>query len=124
MQITINHLNLSTSVLKGIPVRNAADEKVGEIKDVMLDTESGRVAYVVLSVDTGMSKQDRKYFAVPWEAFHFDAAQEEVVFLNIDKETLKNSPGFDKDHWPTSPQYNFINEVHAYYGLDPYYIIL
>lgn len=124
MQNTINHLNLSASILKGIPVRNAADEKLGEIKDVMLDTESGRVAYVVLSLDTGLLKPDSKYFAIPWEALHFDAAQEEVIILNIDKEKLKNSPGFDKNNWPTSPQYNFINEVHTYYGLDPYYILL
>jgi len=124
MQDTINHLTLSTSILKDTTVRNAADEKLGVIKDVMLDMEAGRVAYVVLSVDTGLLNLDNKYFAIPWEAFHFDASQEDVIILNIDKEKLKNSPGFDKHNWPTSPQHNFINEVYTYYGYDPYYITL
>ena len=124
MENTINHLTFSASVLRGTPVRNAADEKLGEIKDVMLDIESGRVAYAVLSLDTGVLKLDSKYFAIPWEAFHFDATQDEIIILNIDKEKLKNAPGFDKNRWPTSPQYNFINEVHTYYGLEPYYLLL
>ncbi len=122
MRDTINHLVLSTSSINGTRVKNAADEKLGEIKDVMLDTESGRVAYAVLSVDTGFLNLGSKYFAVPWEALEFDTAQEEVVVFNVDKDKLENSPGFDKDNWPGTPQTDFINEVHTYYGYDPYYV--
>lgn len=113
---------LSAGTIKGTTVRNAAGEKLGEVKEIMLDTETGKVAYVVLSVDTGFLNLDSKYFAIPWAALEFDTAQEGVVILNMDKERLKNSPGFDKDNWPTAPQTEFINEVHVYYGYDPYYI--
>jgi sporulation protein YlmC with PRC-barrel domain len=117
-----NNLILSTSTIKGTTVKNAAGEKLGEIKDIMLDTESGKVVYAVLSVDTGFLNLDSKYFAIPWAALEFDTAQEDVVIFNVNKERLKNSPGFDKDNWPTAPQTEFINEVHVYYGYDPYYL--
>jgi sporulation protein YlmC with PRC-barrel domain len=117
-----NNLILSASTIKGTAVKNAAGEKLGEIKDIMLDTESGKVVYTVLSVDTGFLNLDSKYFAIPWAALEFDTAQEEVVIFNVNKERLKNSPGFDKDNWPTAPQTEFINEVHVYYGYDPYYL--
>ena len=117
-----NNLILSAGTINGTTVKNATDEKLGEIKDIMLDTESGKVAYAVLSVNTGFMNLENKYFAIPWAALEFDTAQEDVVIFNVDKERLENSPGFDKDNWPDAPQTEFINEVHTYYGYDPYYL--
>lgn len=121
MKDTLSHLILSASSINGTNVRNAAGEKLGEIKDIMLDTETGKVAYAVLSVDTGFLNMGSKYFAIPWQAIDFDTIDEKVI-LNVDKEKLENSPGFDKDNWPAAPQTEFINEVHTYYGYDPYYV--
>lgn len=117
-----HNLILSADTIKGTTVKNTADEKLGEIKDIMLDTETGKIAYAVLSVDTGFLNQDSKYFAIPWAALEFDPTHQDIILLNADKERLKNSPGFDKDNWPIAPQTEFINEVHVYYGFDPYYI--
>ena len=121
MRDTINHLVLSASTINGTNVRNTAGETLGDIKDIMMDTETGKVAYVVLSVDTGFLNLGSKYFAIPWKALEFDT-EDEVAVVNINKERLENSPGFDKDHWPAAPQTEFINKVHTYYGYDPYYV--
>ena len=117
----INHLVLSASTINGTNVRNRAGEKLGDIKDIMMDTETGKVAYVVLSVDTGFLNLGSKYFAIPWKAIDFDT-EDEVAIVDVNKERLENSPGFDKDHWPAAPQTEFINKVHTYYGYDPYYV--
>ena len=123
MKDTLSHLVLSASTINGTTVKNTADEKLGEIKDIMLDTDTGRVAYVVLSVDTGFLNLGSKYFAIPWQAIAFDTVHEQVILkVDVNKEKLENSPGFDKDNWPAAPQTEFINKVHTYYGYDPYYV--
>lgn len=38
---------LSAGTLAGDPVRNSAGEDLGKIEEIMLDLESGRVAYAV-----------------------------------------------------------------------------
>ncbi|MBK6264072.1 PRC-barrel domain-containing protein [Marivirga sp. S37H4] len=112
-----NDLILSTSTLEGSKVKNLSDETIGDIKDIMLDAETGEVAYAVLSVNTGFLNLESKYFAIPWQVFSFNTV-DEVLVLDIDKERLKNSPGFDKDNWPTGPQTEFINEINTYYGVE------
>ncbi len=113
-----NDLILSTSSITGSSVRTLSDEKVGSIKDIMLDTETGEVVYAVLSVDTGFLNLDSKYFAIPWQAFSFNSHHDDVFVLDVDRERLENSPGFDKDNWPSGPQTDFINEMNTYYGVD------
>ncbi|WP_194778135.1 PRC-barrel domain-containing protein [Pararhodonellum marinum] len=109
---------VSASTIEGNTVRTLADEKIGSIKDVMLDAESGKVAYVVLSVDTGFLNLSSKYFAIPWSAFSFHTEIDDVFILDVDRERLENSPGFDKDNWPSGPQRDFVNEVNTYYGIE------
>ncbi len=111
-------LILSSSSIVDSKVISLRDEKIGTIKDIMLDTERGEVAYLVLSVDTGFLNLDSKYFAIPFQSFIFHSDREEVLTLDIDKDRLENSPGFDKDNWPKGPQREFINEVNEYYGID------
>lgn len=118
MENRTNELILSTSTIEGSTVRSLSDERIGTIKDIMLDTDSGEVVYVVLSVDTGFLNLGSKYFAIPWQAFSFNSHFDDVFILDIDKERLENSPGFDKDNWPSGPQREFITEIHTYYGID------
>ena len=111
---------LSASSIAGTSVRNLRDENIGSIKDVMLYTDTGEVAYAVLSVNTGFLNLGSKYFAVPWEAFSCVRAQrsgEEVITLDVDKEKLEKSPGFEKDNWPLSPQSEIIAASFKYYGV-------
>ena len=109
---------MKSSNIKNTTVKNAADEKIGSIEDVMIDTSTGEIAYLVLSVDTGFLNLGSKHFAVPWQAFAFDTAQDDVFILNVEKERLKNAPGFEKDNWPNLPQHEFLTEVRSYYGFE------
>lgn len=120
MSTTSNHLVLSSTTIEGTNVRNLADEKLGDIKDLMLDVDTGRIAYAVLSVNEGFLGIGTKYFAIPWKALRFDTNRE-IALLDVSKEKLENSPGFDKDNWPSGPQHEFVNEVHSYYGYDSFY---
>ncbi|MGH8719989.1 MAG: PRC-barrel domain-containing protein, partial [Burkholderiales bacterium] len=42
---------------------------------------------------------------------------------DVDKEALKNAPGFDKDNWPSMADNNWATQIHSYYGSRPYWEI-
>jgi sporulation protein YlmC with PRC-barrel domain len=88
------------SKIIGTDVKNPKGEDLGDIKDLVLDPMSGRLAYVVVSYG-GLLGMGDKLFAIPWSAVSWSADKDYFV-LNMDKEALKNAPGFDEDHWPVS----------------------
>jgi sporulation protein YlmC with PRC-barrel domain len=104
---------LTASTLTGDKVTNFKGESLGDLKDIMIDTESGNIAYGVLSFG-GVLGLGEKLFAVPWEALHIDGDKHEL-HLNVDKERLKDAPGFDKDNWPNFADTSFVNSVRQYY---------
>lgn len=110
---------LSAGTLTGDKVINLQGEEIGSVKEIMLDLEHGRVAYVVLSFGGVMGLGD-KLFALPWDSFQLDTDRKAFV-LNIAKEKLENAPGFDKDHWPLTENRKFLEEVYTYYGTDQYW---
>jgi sporulation protein YlmC with PRC-barrel domain len=122
MENSMRNQIISASTLQGADVRSSSDESIGEIKDLMIDVSSGEISYAVLSVSTGFLNLDSKYFAVPLEAFEFQRFNDDytgqVVVLDVSKEKLENSPGFDKDNWPTHPDSVFIDSVNSYYGIQ------
>jgi len=105
--------------MMGTNVTNKAGDNLGDIKDIMIDPSSGSVAYVVVSFGGFLGIGD-KYFAIPMEAFQIDRTNEEFV-LDVDKELLKNAPGFDKDNWPSAADRQFLTDIHSHYGYKPYW---
>ena len=88
------------SKIIGTKVKNSKGESLGDIKDLVIDPENGQVVYGVVSFG-GILGMGDKLFAIPWGAlvWNFD---KKYYILDLDKETLKKAPGFDKKHWPDS----------------------
>ena len=105
---------MGADTLLGNDVFNTANEDLGDIKEFMIDMSTGRIAYAVLSFGGFLGMGD-KLFAVPWEALELDTDSHRFV-LDVDKETLKNAPGFDKDHWPSMADPSWAAGVHRFYG--------
>jgi len=80
----------------------------------MVDVESGRVAYAVLSFG-GFLGMGNKLFALPWRALALDE-ERKCFILDIDKKTLESAPGFDKDHWPDLSDEDYARSVYTHYG--------
>jgi sporulation protein YlmC with PRC-barrel domain len=89
---------LPATALTGDRVRNAAGEELGTIEEIVLDPESGRIAYAVLSFGGFLGIGD-KLFAVPWTALRIDRGEHEFR-LDADRGTLEKAPGFNRDNWP------------------------
>ena len=110
---------LAASTLAGDKVRNAAGEDLGKVDEIMIDITSGKIAYAVLSFG-GILRMGSKLFAVPWGAMRVDE-DEKCFILDVDKKTLENAPGFDKDNWPDMTDTTWGSEVFRYYGATPYW---
>jgi sporulation protein YlmC with PRC-barrel domain len=108
---------MGADTLIGDSVVNAAEEDLGDIKEIMLDMQTGQVAYAVLAFG-GFLGMGEKLFAVPWQALHLDTVNKRMV-LNVEKERLKNAPGFDKDAWPDMSDVSWASGIHSFYGTDP-----
>jgi len=105
--------------VKGKTVKNLSDENLGKLIEVMIDKISGKVAYVVLESGSFLGIGG-KLFALPWHSLEYDP-NKECFILNIDKERLKNAPGFDKDHWPNMADRQWGESVSKYYGTKNYW---
>jgi hypothetical protein len=108
---------MGADTLIGDSVVNGLEENLGDIKEIMLDMNTGQVAYAVLAFG-GFLGMGEKLFAVPWQALHLDTANKRFV-LNVDKEKLKTAPGFNSNAWPDMSDISWANQIHKFYGTDP-----
>lgn len=107
------------SKIIGTAVKNPNGDKLGEIKDLVLNPENGQVVYAVVAFG-GVMGMGNKLFAIPWQALHWSVDRGNYA-LNMDKTTLKTAPGFDKKHWPdSSDSWDLQREgLNQFYGVSP-----
>lgn len=108
---------MGAETLIGNDVYNKQEEKLGDIKEIMLDMSQGRVSYAVLEFG-GFLGMGTSLFAVPWKALTLDTTRKCFV-LDASKESLKNAPGFKKDHWPDMADTSWQKSIHDFYGTTP-----
>jgi sporulation protein YlmC with PRC-barrel domain len=109
---------LSATALFGDKVVNPRNEELGRIEELMIDLDSGRVAYAILSFGGILGLGD-KLFAIPWSVLAFEPAERRFI-LDVSKELLQRAPGFDKNDWPDVSDPAWGGQIHAYYGRKPY----
>jgi sporulation protein YlmC with PRC-barrel domain len=110
---------MAADTLDGDKVLSADGDDIGKIKDIMLDVRSGRIAYAVLSSGGFLGIGD-KLLAIPWSALTLDVDRK-CFLLDMPSESVKNAPGFDKDHWPSMADSTWATSIHQYYGREPYW---
>ena len=101
----------------GMDVENAQGDNLGEIEDLMIDLQDGRIAYAGLGYG-GWLGLGENMAAVPWQALKLNAAEREFT-LNVDKEKLRGAPSFARDQWPQALDRKWLSDVYAYYGAKP-----
>ncbi|RYF98479.1 MAG: PRC-barrel domain containing protein [Chitinophagaceae bacterium] len=109
---------MGADTLNGNDVYNTSDEDLGDIKEIMLDVASGKIAYAVLSFG-GILGMGEKLFAVPWKALKLDTENKRFI-LDVSKERLENAPGFDKDDWPDMADTAWSDSIHNFYDTESF----
>jgi len=113
---TANLKFLTASSIIGDKVQNKKGEKLGHIKDIMLDVRTGKIEYYIIEFG-GFLGIDEKFFAIPHGKLEIDP-DERIFLFNEKKETLEKAPGFDKHHWPETNEHKtaYTTEVWSFWG--------
>lgn len=102
----------------GSTVENPAKQNIGEVEDVIIDFQTGRILFLAVSAGGFLGVGD-KLVAVPPGQFHMGTNGKLV--LNTTEERLKNAPQFDKSNWPNLGDPAWASKVYGYYGETIYW---
>ena len=92
--------NRATGLL-GMEVRSQNGERLGHIRDFVIDWKTEQLAYAVIgAAPKAFSGPDEKLLAVPLAALAVGPDQKHLV-LNADKAKVQAAQGFDRNHWPS-----------------------
>jgi sporulation protein YlmC with PRC-barrel domain len=105
--------------LIGAPVENSKGEPLGRIEDLILDPGEGRLAAAVLATNA-FPGLGGPLTAVPVSALAYDEASGKFI-LDVDPETLRSAPAFDRKEWPELLDRVWAAEVYAHFGFPQYW---
>jgi sporulation protein YlmC with PRC-barrel domain len=106
--------------LIGMTVNNYQNENLGQVADLVVDVESGRIVAVVLSTG-GFFGRTNALIALPPGALHYAAAAKTIQLDARTGQTVAG-PGFDSSRWDKDTQLNRATEADGYYGEQPYFV--
>ena len=78
---------VSSKALVGAPVNNLQGEKLGNLQELMIDPQTGRVVYATLASGTVLG-MGGKPIDVPWEALKVDLGKDGLI-VEVDNEKLQ-----------------------------------
>jgi sporulation protein YlmC with PRC-barrel domain len=109
---------VQVSKLVGTRVKSVQGEEIGVIKDVVIDRNSGCMAYTVLSSEGGArATGGGKLVAVPW-AVYSPSSGVSVLTTTVDRERIYNAPVFDYARIDEYSRPDYITNVYSYYGVS------
>src|SRR5438270_6407075 len=111
---------VQTSKIVGVKVKDSSGQEVGVVKDVVLDRNTGCMAYTVLSTG-GSGKRGSggaKTVAVPWTVYT-TTSDPSVMTVRVERDRVYNAPAFDYARIDEYSSSGWINNVYSYYGVTP-----
>lgn len=93
--------------LIGMEIRNRNNENLGEIKDLVIDLQSGKVAYAAIA-SGGFIGVGEKLVAVPLSALTPSDKSDKYLIIDATKGEFMDAPGIAQTNWPDyrNPNYN------------------
>jgi sporulation protein YlmC with PRC-barrel domain len=109
---------MTAKEIEGMKVQNRQGEEIGSVDKVVLDSQDGQIAYVVVS-SGGFWGMGGEKAVIPWKAVQLQQEQDEpVLMVDVTKDQLKNAPQGDIEEITDRRQ---AEEIHQYYGVAPYW---
>lgn len=108
---------VQASKIVGTKVKSSQGEEVGVIKDVVLDRNTGCMAYTVLSASGEGAHGGGKMVAVPWAVYSPTSNLSELT-VTVDRERIYNAPAFDYARIEEYSRPDYISNVYSYYGVS------
>jgi sporulation protein YlmC with PRC-barrel domain len=109
---------IGSDKVEGTAVYGRDAERIGSIERVMIDKQSGKVAYAVISYGGFLGIGDDHY-PTPWSSLKYDTRLGGYV-VGITADALKDAPRYNNDNdWAWSRAND--QQVYGYYKVAPYW---
>jgi sporulation protein YlmC with PRC-barrel domain len=111
---------VQVSKLVGTRVKSSQGEEIGVVKDVVIDRNTGCMAYTVLSTGEGGGARvagGGKFVAVPW-AVYSPTSDVSALTVTVDRDRIYSAPVFDYARIDEYSRPDYITNVYSYYGVS------
>jgi hypothetical protein len=107
------HRLIASDRVEGTRVYNPAGDRLGSIRNFMVDKASGRVEYVVIQFG-GILGMGNEFYPIPWDMLTYDVERGGYI-VTLTRQQLEHAPRHDADF----PEYdhNYGQRVFDYYGM-------
>ncbi|HEX3673807.1 MAG TPA: PRC-barrel domain-containing protein [Rhizomicrobium sp.] len=110
---------IGSDKVEGTPVYRTNGDRIGTIERVMIDKQSGDVAYAVMSFG-GFLGIGNDFYPVPWSLLSYNEKLGGYE-ANLTDAQLKGAPKFrENDPW-TYEDRSRQSTLYSYYGATPYW---
>jgi hypothetical protein len=116
---TTNNRLIAGSKVADTAVYDTHGNKLGTVEDVMIDKETGRIAYAVMSFGGFLGIGDRHH-PLPWSTLRYDRELGGYV-VNLDQRQLEGAPAYAADEAVEWNDEVWGRRVHDYYRAEPYW---
>lgn len=103
------------SKLIGTNLKTANGDELGQVQDVVIDTQSGKIRFAIVAVDDGNGVE--ALAPIPWQAVNIHSEKEYVA--TIDKNKLKQGPRMSSKEWDKLMQPDYVVQIYRFYGFEP-----
>lgn len=102
------------SEMKGKDVRGTGDNKIGDVQEMAINPNTGRIPFLVVT-SGGVAGMGSREVVVPWSAIRFVKKGNEIA-LNADEATLKSAPQLEKAGFALVNDPQFRQRVRSFFG--------
>ena len=109
---------ISSDKVVGTAVYNRLGEHLGSVYGLMVDKQTGQVAYAVMSFG-GFLGMGESYHPLPWRVLTYDTRQGGYV-VDLDRSRLGAAPSYTSSTLPNWSDRSYAHRVDDFYGVPPY----
>ena len=107
---------ISSEDVQGTDVYSPDEAKIGEVDHMMIDKQSGKVSYAVMTFG-GFLGLGHNHYPMPWGALRYNTELGGFQ-TGVSEAQLKDAPEFSDDTWANR---DWETRIHTHYGVPPYW---
>jgi hypothetical protein len=112
---------IQNSTLMGTTVLDPQNRKLGQIKDVLLDSRTGQATFVVL--DTEIPGSGHAMLVVPYPALRLSISpsdHRQTVVLDLRPDQVRSAPQIQNNQWQMLQNPQFLQQARDFYQIRTY----
>jgi sporulation protein YlmC with PRC-barrel domain len=85
--------------IRGWDVKTASGEKIGEVEELIIDAQQGKVRYMIIELDDDdLDLEDDKKVLIPIGLAELDKEDDDVILPSVSVEQLRALPPYDAEY--------------------------